>query len=49
MIVGEYKSGIEIGNTNDDKAIKTAQIGRYDLKLDSKIGEISLTIDEKLL
>ena len=35
MIDGECTDDNELGNTKDDKAIKTAQIGRYDLKLDS--------------
>ena len=33
MIDDGCNGGNERGNTNDDKAIKTAQIGRYDLKL----------------
>ena len=32
---GVWSKCIELVNTLDDKAIKTAQIGRYDLKLDS--------------
>ena len=35
MNAGQWEEWVEIVDTNDDKAIKTAEIGRYDLKLDS--------------
>ena len=35
MIDDECSLKLETDDTNDDKSIKTAQIGRYDLKLDS--------------
>ena len=35
MINDECSWKWETDDTNDDKAIKTAEIGRYDLKLDS--------------
>ena len=35
MIVDQCTGKNKLVNTLDDKAIKTAEIGRYDLKLDS--------------